>query len=73
MSDLSNITINGRPLKVFVDEEVQQEVNTHHAAEIGTIARSTRCHILSNSIRNHSRARSSKGRVIYSAAMGGWQ
>lgn len=68
-----NVTVNGVPVKVYVDEEVKQEINTHRNYEVGTIARSCHSHIITKKIRNTSGSRSGRGRIIFSASVGGAQ
>ncbi len=63
--DLRNITMNGVPLQVVVDEEVRGEIKTHHAAEVREMNFVKRVHIPTSSFRNHSGSRSGKGRVIF--------
>ena len=67
--DLSNITVNGVPLAVVVDKEIRSEINQHQQYEVGTLARSTRTHIVSKSTKNISGARSGRCRVIMSAGV----
>jgi hypothetical protein len=69
MPDLSNITVNGVPLKVYVDEEVRDEIQSHRNFEVGTLAKTTRTHITSKNQKNISGARSGKCRVIMQAGV----
>lgn len=62
------VTVNGISVEEVIAEELRDEIQTHRTKEIGTTARAIRSHIVTTGIRNHSGARSSKGRVIYSAA-----
>lgn len=62
------VTINGTPWQKVVSQEVTDEIQTHRMSEVCTVQRSIRSHIITTGIRNHSGARSSKGRIIYSAA-----
>ena len=66
-TNLKNITVNGVPLKIYVDEEAKQEIRSQHSVEVGSLNRGIKPHIITSSVRNHSGARSSHGRVIYSA------
>lgn len=63
--NLDNITVNGVPLKVVIDEAVGTEIRTHHADEVRELNFVKRIHIPSAAFRNHSGARSGKGRVIF--------
>lgn len=62
------VTVNGISVEEVIAEEVADEIQTSRSHEIGTAQRAIRSHIITTKIRNHSGARSSKGRVIYSAA-----
>ena len=67
--DLSNITVNGVPLAVVVDQEHRSEINHHQQYELKNLAHATRSHIVSKSTKNISGSRSGKCRVIMSAGV----
>ena len=68
-----NISVNGIPLEQIVDQADRKEKLDFRAQELQVMGRTIRAHSSSNTFRNHSGAKSGKGRVIYSAAAGGWQ
>src|ERR1700722_19515208 len=73
MEKFKNITVNGVPLASVVAEEVGAEYRFHHTAEVNAmkfVATYSKSHN-SASFRNHSGARTGRGRVIYSASVGG--
>jgi hypothetical protein len=67
--DLSNITVNGVPLEIVVDQEHRSEINHHQQYEMRNLAHATRSHIVSKNNRNISGSRSGKCRVIMSAGV----
>lgn len=67
--DLKNITFNGVPLEIIIDEEIREEIRSNHQKEVvslGFVVARSRTHSTSV-FRNHSGARTSRGRVIFSA------
>lgn len=73
MKDLRNITVNGVPLENVLAEETVREFKSAHADTVAQLNVFKRIHNSTATFRNHSRARSGKGRVIFAAANGGWQ
>jgi hypothetical protein len=73
MANLKNITVNGVPLEKVIAEALGEEYRSHHNAEVkemavlASMSRPSATHVF----RNHSGARSGRGRVIYSASLGG--
>jgi len=67
------ITINGVPLAKVVDGEDRKEKLDFRAAEIQIMGKTIRAHSSTKNFRNHSGAKTGKGRVVFSAAQGGWQ
>lgn len=63
--DLRNITVNGIPLKIYVDEEIKTEIQTNYQQSVADLSFVKQVHITSK-FRNTSGSRSGKGRVIYS-------
>lgn len=66
MPDLSNITINGMPLEKMIDESIREEIRSNHQQEVVSISfvvSKSRSNSTS-SFRNHSGAKSGRGRVI---------
>lgn len=60
------VTVNGVPLATVIETEVRAEINGHKAIEQKEMKRSTRSHIVTIRMRNHSGSRSGRGRVIFS-------
>jgi hypothetical protein len=72
-SIMISISVNGVPLSVYVDEQTNDEITANRKAEVGTTRRSIGSHIITRKIRNISGSRSGRGRIIYSASVGGAQ
>jgi hypothetical protein len=49
------VTVNGRPVDVWIDEEQNQEIRTFYKQELYGLKKSTRHQIVSNAIRNVTR------------------
>lgn len=58
------VTVNGVPLKQFVEAAVNDEIQKHRKYEVGTIAKAASTKVVTSSIRNHSGSRSGRGRII---------
>lgn len=65
------VTVNGVPVEEVIAEDIRTEINQHRDKEVRTMAVIKRAHFATTSIRNHSHARSSRGRVIFSRDLGG--
>lgn len=65
------VTLNGIPVEKIVEELVREEIETHRYQEVKCMAvKSTLSKSRStSSFRNHSGARSGRGRVIFTAAV----
>ena len=65
----SNVTVNGRPLAQFIEEETNQEILRHRQLEsrkeLLIIRAANQYH--GRRITNHSGSRSGRGRVIFSS------
>lgn len=73
MANQVHVTVNGVPVEKVIDEEIRAEYRSHRSDEVkamSTLVASGR-KFASRVFRNHSRARTGRGRVIYSAAMAG--
>ena len=69
--DLRNITVNGIPLKVIVDDQIKEEIRSSHDLEVKSMGYVKILHIPTKRIGNTSGSRSGRGRIIYSRAVGG--
>jgi len=73
MANNVHVTLEGVPVEKVIDEALRAEYRSHRDEEVNNMARivaMSRSNII-NKIRNHSGSRSGRGRVIYSAALGG--
>ena len=68
-----NVTVNGVPVEVIVDDEIRDEININRVSEVVAVKHSIAPHIITKKIRNTSGCRSGRGRVIYSVNAGGAQ
>ena len=66
---MTTITLNGRPLAEFIEEEINTEIQKHRTLEARKetliIRAANQYH--PRGIRNHSGSRSGRGRVVFSA------
>lgn len=70
--DLKNITVNGVPVEMVIDEALRVEYRSHRNDELREMSMLAKRPVSSKrNIKNHSGARTSRGRVIYSAAFAG--
>jgi len=67
------ITINGIPLAAIVDAKDRVEKQDFRQQEITIRGKTIRAHATTKSFKNHSGAKTGKGRVVFCAAQGGWQ
>lgn len=66
-----HVTVNGVAVEKIIAAEISAEYCKHRNEEVGNIASTIYRAGRRAGIRNHSGAKSGRGRVIYSAAMAG--
>jgi hypothetical protein len=65
MASPNGITVNGKPLQIFIDEEHRREISEVHRDELAQRKFARKRHSITKFDGNHSKAASRRGRIIF--------